>query len=478
MTCNMAKAVPASLRAATDGLRYLRNSAVRFVRDADGSMTNLAVATAVTMIAFGGLGIDMMNAELKRAKIQATLDRSVLAAADLENVLNPRDVVFDYFTKMGVRDALADVNVDQGFNYKRVTAEAATSQNANFAQIFGVDRFDIGGRATAEEEVNNVEVSLVLDISGSMADNSRLTNMQAAAQLFVDTVIDPDYPDAVSISMVPYSEHVNVGPLADHLNVTRFHGFSDCLEMPDDQMATTVLDTNRDYLQMQHFQWNFYGDNDLDNTICPADAYAEIQPMTNNANSLKAQIRAFQPKAGTSIFLGMKWGVALLDPSSRGIVNAMANAGQVPGAMRGRPMDYDRDDVSKHVLLMTDGKHDRSFRIQNWAYQNPSMVAHWADNNLWYFNVESVSDPWSWEDFYSQRYSQGYGDALLDDICDAAKARDIVIWTVAFETDSDGANVMRQCASSPAHFFEANGNELEDVFYSIARAINQLRLTE
>lgn len=458
--------------------RKLRSSASRFWQSTDGSITNLSVATAVTMIAFGGLGIDMIHAEMKRAKIQATLDRSVLAAADLENTLNPEDVVYDYFTKMGVRDTLQDVQVLNNGTRKRVTARAATSHNANFSQILGIDRLDIGGNATAEESVNDVEISLVLDISGSMGVNNRLSNMQTAAQLFVDTVIDSRFPNAVSISLVPYSEQVNIGPLFDQLNVDQRHGFSHCLEFNDDEFQDANLNTGRTYMQTQHYQWNFYGDNELDNTVCPADDFARIQPLNNNPNQLKAQIRDFEPRAGTSIFLGMKWGVALLDPSTRGIVNGLSSAGHVPGVFRGRPLAYDDEDVVKNIVLMTDGKNEDSFRIQPWAYNSDSMVSHWAEENLWHFASTRIADPRAWEDFYTQRYSNGYGNALLDDICDAAKDEGITIWTVAFETEASDADVLRNCATSPAHHFNADGTELEDVFYAIARAINQLRLTE
>ncbi|MCB1332425.1 MAG: VWA domain-containing protein [Roseivivax sp.] len=441
-------------------------------------MTHLAVAAAITMIAFGGLGIDMMHAELTRAKIQATLDRSVLAAADLDNMLVPGDVVYDYFAKMGVSDALTGVQTTQAANYKIVSAQAATTHDSNFSHILGVDRFDIGGHSKAQEWVNYVEVSLVLDISGSMAKNNRMTNMKNAAQLFVDTVMDENFPDSVSVSLVPYSEHVNAGPLANYLNVNRSHNYADCLEIPDSEYTSAAFDTAATYNQMQYYQWNYYGDNGLSNTVCPSPAYARIAPVNSDAEALKAQIREFQPRAGTSIFMGMKWGTGLLDPSMRAIVNQMAADGVVPNNVVGRPFDTDRRDVGKHIVLMTDGMNDKSFRIQNWAYNQPSMVEHWANNNLWYFNVNNVTDGWNWDDFYTQRYDRWYGNALLDRICDAAKEDGITIWTVAFETDSNGSQVLEQCASSPSHHFDASGAELSDVFYSIARSINQLRLVE
>jgi hypothetical protein len=53
-----------------------------------------------------------------------------------------------------------------------------------------------------------------------------------------------------------------------------------------------------------------------------------------------------------------------------------------------------------------------------------------------------------------------------------------VIWTVGFEVTDTGDTVMRNCASSPAHFFDVNGVEITAAFQSIARQINQLKLTQ
>ncbi|WP_108884927.1 TadE/TadG family type IV pilus assembly protein [Pseudoprimorskyibacter insulae] len=451
----------------------------RFWHDEDGALTYIAVAAALMTIAVGGLGIDMIHAELRRAKIQATLDRAVLAAADLDNTLVPDDVVHDYFAKMGLSDSLSKVKTEKGLGFKRVRAEGAAKVAGNFSSMIGVDYFDIGGVSVAEEYVHNVEVSLVLDISGSMAKNSRLVNMKNAAKTFVDTVIDERYPNQISISLVPYSEHVNPGPyIGSLLKVNWKHGMTHCLEIPDGHFNQTQLNTSHTYEQMQYFQWNYYGANEIEDTVCPQYDYEEISAFQTNRTVLKDQIEKFQPRAGTSIFMGMKWGVAFLDPSTQSIATGLITQGKAPAAMSGRPFSYDFTDTTKHVVLMTDGKHDKSFRIANWAYNDESDILHWSQNNLWYYLDNFVYDSWSWDSYYSERYNLWYGDALLDRICDAAKAQKITIWSIAFETDNHGKKVMNQCASSPAHYFDAEGTELTDVFYSIARSINQLRLTQ
>jgi hypothetical protein len=43
---------------------------------------------------------------------------------------------------------------------------------------------------------------------------------------------------------------------------------------------------------------------------------------------------------------------------------------------------------------------------------------------------------------------------------------------------NDSADVMRDCASTPSHFFRVEGIEIAAAFEAIARQINQLRLTQ
>ena len=78
----------------------------------------------------------------------------------------------------------------------------------------------------------------------------------------------------------------------------------------------------------------------------------------------------------------------------------------------------------------------------------------------------------------TDKYWPSYGDSLLSNVCDATKENNIVIWSIGFEVSDHGANVMRDCASSPSHFFRVEGVEIGEAFSAIARQINQLRLTQ
>lgn len=380
----------------------------RFFKDEIGSMSIFSVFMFMTILILGGLGIDMMATELRRMKLQATLDRAVLAAASHSQDLDAETVVRDYFAKSGMLEYLDDVDPHKSITTKTVFAEASAPRESIFLKLLGVEEMEAKAKGTATESINKVEVSLVLDISGSMKDDSKLTNMQDAAVEFVHALVNDDTKDRVSLSLVPYSEHVAIGPdLMNQLNVDLQHVYSFCVEMPDAEFGSAKLDRTLVYEQAQHFQWNHDGaTNDRSAPVCPQQSYEWVRPLSQDADLLEDQIRAFQPRSGTSIFLGMKWGAAMLDPSFRGITSNLISAGRIDGTFANRPVDYPADDEEpetyKTIVLMTDGKNDKSNRIRPANYATYDQRALWAKYSLLYWgNYKSgsttIKDKWQWD---------------------------------------------------------------------------------
>ncbi len=460
--------------------RMTRRLLRRYARDESGVATIFACFMIMMMVLVGGIGVDLMHNEMERTRMQNTLDRAVLAAADLDQTLNPEDVVRDYFAKAGMSEFLADVTVSQGLNYRTVSAQASTVSQTQFMHLMGVDELKVPAIGTAEERISKVEISLVLDISGSMGRNSRMENLQDAATEFVDKLIRDETDDLISISIVPYSEHVSVGSemFAAIPNKNHRHNYSYCLEIPDDNFGDTTLRSWTTYDQMQHFQW--YSSSNLtqvSNTTCPRRSYEGITPFSQNATELKAQIESLRPRAQTSIFLGVKWGTALLDPSTRPIIDTMVTRGQVDSTFSGRPSEYSDAETLKTIVVMTDGRNTESYRIADWAYDSTSDYYHWKTYNFWAY-LNGYVNSYYHNQFYWRKYTASAGDIYTDQICSAAKNQGIVIWGVGLEVDDHGANVLKNCASSPSHFFRVEGVEISEAFSAIATQINQLRLTQ
>ncbi|WFE77289.1 TadE/TadG family type IV pilus assembly protein [Roseinatronobacter sp. S2] len=145
-----------------NSLRWL----VRFKRDENGSLVIFSVFLFMIILFVGALGVDLMRFEMERAKLQSTLDRAVLAAADIDQSLDPSIVVNEYFTKSGFPDSVTGVKVTEGLGYRSVSATARKQVNTHLLHMLGVETLSAPASGAAEERVDNVEISLVLDISG------------------------------------------------------------------------------------------------------------------------------------------------------------------------------------------------------------------------------------------------------------------------------------------------------------------------
>lgn len=456
----------------------------RFFYKEDGSITIFAVFLVLIMVLLGGVGVDLMRHERERSKVQAVADRAVLAAADLDQTLDPEEVARDYFNKAGMSEYVSTVEVDEGLNYRRVTVDASRNLNTLFMDNLGTDKLYVPAKSTAEEKINKVEISMVLDISGSMRHNRKINNLHSAGAVFIDTVLKPENEDLISVSVVPYTAQVNVGrDIMDELNVDRLHRFSYCVDFDDSEFDETAISTTRKYEHMQHFEagysWNGkeYANqnryNNISNPGCPKRNYEKVYPFSQNATTLKNRIAKLQPRANTSIHLGLKWGVALLDPSFRAINQAIGG----DPAFQSRPASYSDIDTLKTVILMTDGINVTTRRIVPQAYAERAYRNHWSDFPLYYWLNKNVRSDQRHK-YYWTKYTPNKADNLLENICDAAKAKGIVIWSIGFEVNDHGASVMKDCASSDSHFFRVEGVEIVDAFEAIARQINQLRLTQ
>lgn len=472
-------------------LSTLRNSSAGFARDERGSVTYFAIFMMMMMMLVGGISVDLMKNEMTRTRVQATLDRAVLAAADLDQTLAPAAVVQDYFTKSGLGHYSPTVTVNEGLNFRTVSANAAPgTTRTQFMRLMGVPELPVNAGGTAEERVSNVEISLVLDISGSMGRNDKMDNLQDAAKAFIDTVIRDETEDLISVSLIPYTAQVSAGQdIFEAMNIPRLSGNPGwCVDFVADDFETTTVRMDGTYEHMQFFDegWNRYNTSHVTNPGCPGRdtgnsdpqnrGYEQIIGFSQNAATLKGRINNYRARANTSIHLGMKWGVALLDPSFRPVVQELGLQGKMDSAFGSRPAAYNDTETLKTVLLMTDGENVPTTRIQPYYYSWYDARVHWTKYPLhWYLNAANVGN---WNNWRYTKYTSLQADGFLDDICTAAKAKGIVVWSIGFEVTNYSAGVMEDCASSPSHFFRVEGIEITEAFEAIAKQINQLRLTQ
>ena len=398
-------------------------SLARFRREEDGAIVIFSVFMLLIILFLGSLGVDMMRFEMERAKLQSTLDRAVLAAADIDQSLDPASVVNDYFTKSGLGGSVTGVTVTEGLGYRSVSATARKTINTQLIHMLGVDTMSAPAAGAAEERVDAVEISLVLDISGSMAFNNRMTNLEDAGLEFIDAIFDNSAEDKVSMSIVPYNGQVNIGPdLMDKYNITHQHTNSYCVDLPTSVYTTAAL--SRTLPMPQHVFADTYNTSNTNssysttnmapstaNRWCDPNPVNRVRVHSNNVTQLRDHIRALNPVGATSIDAGMRWGAALLDPSARSVVTELVGEGVVIAPFAGRPLAYNDPEVLKVLVLMTDGEHwpneyiNDPFRSgvspvwQNTSNNRLSIrhnvsgsnTFYWPGNNTWNNRPEGAS---------------------------------------------------------------------------------------
>ncbi len=536
-----------------------------FRRDERGAFTAFSLFIFLAILLIGGMAVDLMRLEMRRTALQNTVDSAVLAAADLDQALDSEAVVRSYFEHAGFDPN--DVSVVVNPTYiaaggelvgREVRANTTVVMDTIFMDMIGINTLRTPTTGSAIENIQNVEISLVLDISGSMrfpqnnstpsdpnADN-RINDLREAVTEFVHSVLQVTCTDEVNktgctqsqntdsttINIIPYAGHVNPGPhLFAHMGGSRWHDWSSCIEVTDADFDHADL-PGASGNQLPHFmEWGISNPRHWMNWgWCPDDD-ASIMVMENDYYRITDFVQNMKMHDGTATHVGMKYGVALLNPTSRSAVEALNAVNvQVPqeigapvtrklveDAYKARPANWD-DDVVKYVVLMTDGKTTGQFRPKvdgsHWNYDAVYNTSH-SDHDEYmdlYGSVDSNGSENSQSDleFYpststfndgTKTHNESTNNGNITAMCDEAKkpvyAKDaqgniiydngeprvekedrITVFTIAFLAPSNAQTLMKNCASSESHYFPISDLNIGNAFQAIAKTINQLRLSQ
>jgi Flp pilus assembly protein TadG len=341
----------------TPRLSGTRPTFARFLREEDGQITVFTLILFFLMVAFSGMAVDMMRHENARTDLQQTLDRAILAAASMKQVRDPDVVVEDYFNKAGMLDYLGTVDFENDLDSSEVFVTAFVPVQTFFMKLMNVNNLDAGARGRAEEGVSNIEISLVLDISGSMRFGDQISKLRVAAKSFFSQILTTDAQKTTSINVIPYAGHVNVGPfLFDELGGVRTHNDSSCLELT----AADFGNAGKPAVglpQVPHFMNWPIDAGTMDWGWCPKDNSAIIVAQ-NDKTKLDTFIDGIRLHDGTGTMSGMKYGLMLLNPQMQSTFQKLADNNTIAAGFADRPMPWSTSvgaDVQKYLIVMTDG---------------------------------------------------------------------------------------------------------------------------
>ncbi len=209
-------------------LRSLKALLRRLRSDARGNVAMLFGLSLPVLILMTVGGVDLHRASTVRVNLQDALDAATLAAARSPYSEDEDLQVVGMAALRANLKAYPDIilrEADTTFSLNEdavVVASSRVDVKALVANIFLPpygkfmdDYLPVGAHSEVNRSSRNLEVALVLDITGSMA-GSRITAMKAAARDLVDLVVqDVQEPYYTRMSVVPYSIGVNVGSWAN-----------------------------------------------------------------------------------------------------------------------------------------------------------------------------------------------------------------------------------------------------------------------
>lgn len=342
--------------------RYLTPRLNRFCQDEDGAVVAFTIYMFLVFMLMAGIGIDTMRHEMERTRLAAVADAASLAGAAAPNNDAAKTVVEDYFAKNGMLeylDSFGEDDIQITLNTAKVTVNTSIDVETYLMRIMGIETLSAAAGATAEKRVPKLEISLVVDVSGSMR-GAKLTNLKTAAKQFVTTIINSaDAGDAV-ISIVPFSFGVTPPDVVyEALSKDETHTNSTCLVFSEDDFGDTAIDPDTTYAQQIYTShYDVYGDFDTlsqEWRSCYDDDYFRFLPYSTNITELHAKIDSLEADGNTSGHLGIKWGAALLDPAFDTVAQAVdANLTNIPA-------EYNELETQKVIVMMGDGKNTASY---------------------------------------------------------------------------------------------------------------------
>jgi hypothetical protein len=457
-----------------------RERLASFADDTAGDIAMLFGLMAMVMFMLIGAAVDMGRWLNARDQTVSAIDAAVLAAGRALQTNGGDQVkalaVAKAYYLEGIKGRLALKSDTIGFqivdNGTAVTATGSATIATPFMGVccgtnavkelpllslsgseFSKAVLAIGGNAEL-----NLEISMMLDTSGSMGEttasgNPKYLDMRDAASDLVNIVVWDDQSKYKSrVAIVPFSGDVRVpttilSQITDPLSVAwiALNGSSNrsykyyiapCVaERFGNNKHTDATPGLGAYIPYEY----------TSNGQCAQSQTSdEVLPMTNNKTTLINKINGLVPRGATAGHIGTAWSYYMLSPNW---------ASKLPYASQ--PSAYNAPKTQKIAILMTDGEYN-STHDKNGVTTGQNGAGSSGNGN------------------------DSSGQAIA--ICNQMKQDGIDVYTVGFNMSGatpNAVNTLKNCASDASKYYDAeDGDMLKNSFRDIALKISSLYLAK
>ena len=411
--------------------KFLSRRLQEFRTARDGNVILMFSLALVPLLLFVGAALDYARAAADRTTLQAAVDSTALAlareppATPLATLQAKANLLFAA-NYQGDPQALAPLVVS--VIGEQLSVSASKTLPTSLMSLAGISSLDIGASTQVAFVTVKLEVALVLDNTGSMAQNGKMAALKQASNSLISTLQQATSgPNVVKISVVPFNTQVNVGtsyatsPWLRYDTTIENQNFYGSSRIPPNSFSWAGCLADRD----QSFDVVSDAPNSTASNYvaanCEFPGLTPVLPLSSNFNNITSKISAMTPNGATNITIGFTTGLATLDRS-----NPFGAAGAPPA------------ETQRFLVMLSDGSNTENRFIGNGYDGNPDGPAIDARTRL---------------------------------ACDAARNLPIQIFTLVLNAP-DTANVMRDCATTPANYYNVTDPSLlQPAFNQIAKTI-------
>ena len=516
----------------------------RFKGDRKGAIAPIFALVAVPLILAAGVGIDVSRVVSSRNNLQDALDAAALALGRMPSStpLATLKQQAQYWVSANLADKnIGTVTVNVAVANGVIDVSGTSTIPTAVVGLMGVQTLPVAGHSTVQYNLSHIELALVLDNTGSMADDNKLTSLQSAASSLVDTLstsaTNSNDPNALKIGVVPFSMTVNVGSTyknASWLTGIAPAGYNDvntaaqnrfslftklgvswggCVEdrpMPYDVQDTAPTVANPNTMFVPFFApdepdtatYNYYSNNyyiygNYQNgaQYYSVNSYISDGSTSNNYATREAYLTKYLTASGVSGANNAYWGdkagpnsgcrTASLQRLTTDMTAVKTKLGQMIAAGDTEiPLGLM---WGWHLLTPNAPFADGAAYGTTGVVKIAVLVTDGANTygssinpNLSYYTALGYA---SQQRITSAGTASATADALddrLTQLCTNMKSAGVVIYTVPVEvTDTGIKSLLQSCASSSDKYIDvSNSSGLSAAFANIAGSISALRISK
>jgi len=441
---------------------------------------NVAITFALaTLPVIGGVGaaVDYSHANSVKVALQAALDSTALmlskeAVTDTSSALQGN--ASKYFNALFTRPEGTNIAITASYTTSggsAVVVNGSVDVPTVFMGIMGFKKITVSGSSTVKWGSTRLRVALVLDNTGSMADDGKMTALKSATKsLLAQLQSAASTIGDVYVSIIPFSKDVNAGSGNYNGNWIDWDDWE--ADNGSWQYVQTCSGSSRrgrsrcsgsnQWVVANHNTWNgcitdrdqnydqdvaapVPSDADLPankaSTLFPAEQYdacpVAMKGLSYDWTGMKSVVDSMSPNGNTNQPIGLVWGWQSLTGG---------------GPLTAPPMDSNYT-YKQVIILLSDGLNTAN---------------RWTNKGDDEANKQKKVD--------DRMYKGGKGDGT----CANIKGAGITIYTIQVNTGGDPTSTLLQnCASDSNKFWELKtSSAISTVFNQIGTNLSQLRVAK